>query len=571
MDSLFGILQYFYKHHLIYSLYYLRDDTAEIRIRKRPHRTVVMRSGRSDTAGAGRITGKSHHDPFLREDLKIKHRNKEQEMKILMINPETPATFWSFRNALKFISKKSSEPPLGLLTVAAMLPHDWQVRLIDMNVRPLKNKDIVWADYVFITGMNVQRSSFQNVVNRCRTAGVKVVAGGPMMTTEHETFTGIDHLILNEAEETLSLFLEDLENGSAKPIYSSEKFPELHETPLPRWDLLEKKKYASMSVQYSRGCPFDCEFCSITLLNGRRPRTKKTVQFLEELDSLYRSGWRGPVFIVDDNFIGHKKQLKTDLLPALIQWSEMRKYPFRFTAEVSMNLADDETLIQMLVQAGFEHVFIGIETPNTESLAECGKSQNLNRDMTVSVRQLQKQGLLVSGGFIVGFDHDPPSIFDRQIQFIKKSGIATAMVGILNAPTGTKLFQRMKSEKRLLGVMSGDNMDGSTNFIPKMNPEKLNAGYRKIIQTIYSPREYYLRVKSLIREIRPFPGKKVRISWAEVRALFKSMWILGILEKGKQYYWKLFLYSLIKCPEKFPLTITLIIYGFHFRKIAEEI
>jgi radical SAM superfamily enzyme YgiQ (UPF0313 family) len=492
-------------------------------------------------------------------------------MKILLINPETPSTFWSFRNALKFISKKSSEPPLGLLTVAAMLPKHWQVRLIDMNIRALKNKDLLWADYVFLTGMNVQRASFQYVVSRCQSLGVKIVAGGPMVTTEHQTFTGIDHMILNEAEETLPSFITDLERGCAKPLYESGNFPDLENTPLPRWDLLEQKKYANMSVQYSRGCPFDCEFCNITLLNGRKPRSKNTAQFINEIESLYQFGWRGPVFIVDDNFIGYKNKLKNNLLPALIEWSKARKYPFWFTAEVTMNLADDQSLIQMLLQAGFEHVFIGIETPNHESLAECGKSQNLNRDMTISVRQLQKQGLRVSGGFIVGFDHDPPSIFDRQIEFIQKSGIVTAMVGILNAPTGTKLFHRMKSEKRLLGVMSGDNMDGSTNFIPRMHPEKLVEGYRKILKTIYSPREYYIRVKSLIQEFQPFPGLKPTITLTDIKALFKSMWILGIREKGKRYYWKLFLYSLFKHPKKFPLTITMSIYGFHFRKIAETI
>lgn len=488
-----------------------------------------------------------------------------------MINPETPSTFWSFRNALKFISKKSSEPPLGLLTVAAMLPESWRIRIVDMNVRTLKNSDLHWADCVFITGMNVQRASFQQVLSRCQALGIKTVAGGPMVTTEHQTFTGIDHLILNEAEETLPLFIKDFEAGCARPVYSSTHFPELHTTPPPRWDLLERTKYASMSVQYSRGCPFDCEFCSITLLNGRRPRTKSTEQFLNELDSLYRVGWRGPVFIVDDNFIGHKKQLKGDLLPALIEWSKTRKYPFRFTAEVSMNLADDESLIRMMVHAGFEHVFIGIETPNHESLAECGKSQNLNRDMTLSVREIQKRGLRVSGGFIVGFDHDPPSIFERQIQFIRKSGIVTAMVGILNAPSGTRLFHRMKSENRLLGVMSGDNMDGSMNFVPKMHPDKLTEGYKKILKTIYSPAEYFMRVKSMIKDFHPFPEMKTRLTFSDIGALFKSIWILGVLEQGKRYYWKLFLYSLFACPQKFPLAITLAIYGFHFRKITEQI
>ena len=298
---------------------------------------------------------------------------------------------------------------------------------------------------------------------------------------------------------------------------------------------------------------------------------KSTPQFLAELEALRQSGWRGPVFIVDDNFIGNKKQLKSDLLPGLIQWSREHKYPFRFTAEVSMNLADDPALVELMVSAGFEHVFIGIETPNEESLAECGKAQNLKRDMSVSVRELQRKGLRVSGGFIVGFDHDPPTIFDRQIQFIQKSGIVTAMVGILNAPSGTRLFQRMKKENRLLGVMSGDNMDGSTNFITAMEPEKLNEGYRKIIKTIYSPKAYYERLKPMIRDMHLFPGLRFHMKWTDVNALFKSIWILGFLEKGKRYYWKLFFYSLFTCPEKFPLSITLAIYGFHFRKIAEEL
>ncbi|HDQ45948.1 MAG TPA: DUF4070 domain-containing protein [bacterium] len=492
-------------------------------------------------------------------------------MRILMINPETPCTFWSFRNALRFISKKSSEPPLGLLTVAALLPKEWEVRLVDMNVRPLKTKHLEWADLVFLTGMNVQRKSFHEVALRCRLSGVKVAAGGPMVTTEPEYFPDIDHLILNEAEITLPRFLRDLAAGRAKRIYSSGIFPDLQKTPVPRWNLLEKKKYASMSIQYSRGCPFDCEFCNITLLNGHKPRTKGTEQFLAELESLYRFGWRGPVFIVDDNLIGNKKKFKTELLPALIGWSEARKFPFRYTAEVSMNLADDDVLVGMMVEAGFEHVFIGIETPNDESLAECGKSQNLNRDMVVLVRELQRKGLRVSGGFIVGFDHDPPAIFEKQIRFIQKSGIVTAMVGILNAPSGTKLFRRLKNEDRLLGVMSGDNMDGSTNFIPKMSSKRLSEGYRKIMRTIYSQKAYYERVKTFVREFRPFPGMKVRVTFSDIHALLKSIWILGILERGKRYYWKLFFFSLFHHPRKFALAITMSIYGFHFRRITEEL
>jgi len=493
-------------------------------------------------------------------------------MNILLVYPETPSTFWSFRNALKFISKKSAEPPLGLLTVASMLPANWGKKLVDMNVSRLKDKDIIKADYVFLSGMNIQQESFKQVVERCNRLGVKVVAGGPMVTTEdYHKFPGVDTFILNEAEITLPQFLNDLQNGNPKHVYKTDQFPDISQTPSPMWELLERHKYATMSIQYSRGCPFNCDFCNITLLNGHRPRTKSKQQFIAELDSLYRLGWRGAVFIVDDNFIGHKRKLKTELLPAIVEWSKTKNYPFNFTAEVSINLADDKELAQLMVNAGFDHVFIGIETPNDESLAECGKSQNLNRDMVSMVKYLHRIGLRVSGGFIVGFDHDPPSIFDKQINFIRNSGIVTAMVGILNAPSGTRLYNRMAKENRLLGMMSGDNMDGSTNFIPKMNPQKLSEGYKKILKTIYSPREYYYRVKTLIREYQPLRGEAAKITLSDIGAFFKSIWVLGIREKGKRYYWKLFLYSLLRYPKKFSLAITMAIYGFHFRRIVQQI
>lgn len=492
-------------------------------------------------------------------------------MKILLVYPETPATFWSFRNALKFIKKMSSEPPLGLLTVAAMLPEQWEKKLVDMNVSPLNDEQLIWADFVFISGMNIHLRSFKSIVRHCNALGVKVVAGGPLCTTEYSEIQGVDHFVLNEAEVTLPLFLADLKNGCAKPVYSSSIFPEILSTPIPLWDLLEQKKYASMSVQYSRGCPYDCEFCSITTLNGHRPRTKGKVQFLKEMDALYHHGWRGAVFVVDDNFIGNKGQLKTELLPALAAWSKERDYPFKFTTEVSINLADDDELVELMVAAGFDHTFIGIETPNDESLRECGKTQNQKRDLVSSVRKLQHRGLVVSGGFIVGFDHDPPNIFEQQIQFIQKSGIVTAMVGLLNAPSGTRLFRRLKAENRLVKIMSGDNMDGSMNFIPRMNSQKLKDGYKHILQTIYSQKEYYERVKVLIQEYRIPIKKPVKMNWRDIHALVCSIWQLGIREKGKRFYWKLFFFGLFRHPRKFHLAITLAIYGFHFRRIVETI
>jgi radical SAM superfamily enzyme YgiQ (UPF0313 family) len=492
-------------------------------------------------------------------------------MKILLVYPETPSTFWSFANALRFISKKSAEPPLGLLTIAAMLPDEWEKKLIDMTVSQLTDKHINWADFVFISGMNVHIKSINEVIQRCNELHTKVVAGGPVFTTDYSEFTGVDHFILNEAEITLPMFLEDLTKGHPKSLYTSNKFPDISMTPVPQWDLLERKKYASMSIQYSRGCPYNCEFCAITTLNGRRPRTKQKAQFLEELDALYQLDWRGSVFIVDDNFIGNKIKLKHEILPALTEWSKERNYPFSFLTEVSINLADDDELAQLMVDAGFNSIFIGIESPNPKSLAECGKYHNLERDMLASVKKLQNLGLMVSGGFIVGFDNDPPNIFEQLIHFIQNSGIVTAMVGLLNAPSGTRLFHRLKKENRLLHITSGNNTDGSMNFIPKMSQQKLLDGYKNIVKTIYSHKEFYERVKTFLKEYRLPSKQSVRLSYRDIKALIKSFWILGVLEEGKRYYWKLVFLSLFKYPRKFHLAVTMAIYGFHFRRIAETI
>ncbi|MEN8193424.1 MAG: B12-binding domain-containing radical SAM protein [Bacteroidota bacterium] len=492
-------------------------------------------------------------------------------MKILLVYPKTPSTFWSFETALEFISKKSAEPPLGLITVAAMLPEHWDLKLIDMNVSTLLDKDIKWADYVFLSGMSVQINSFKEVIRRCNILGTKIVAGGPLATTQYKDFLGIDHFVLNEAEITLPEFLQDLENNSLKSIYSTSDFPDITSTPIPKWELLDIKKYASMSMQYSRGCPYDCEFCSITVLNGRRPRTKTVDQFLNELSRLIDLGWLGPVSVVDDNFIGNKVKLKKEFLPALINWMKERKYPFNFISEVSINLADDEELSDMLAEAGFNSLFVGIETPNNESLNECGKNLNLKSNMLESVHKLQQKGFIVSGGFIVGFDHDPPSIFDQQIDFIKESGIVSAMVGVLNAPTGTKLFNRMKSENRLLDSFTGNNMDGSINFIPQMNYSELMSGYTKILKTIYADREYYQRVKQFLLNYKIPEWSINSPSLSEIKTFFKMVWKLGFLDGSKVYFWKLLGYTLIKCPQKLVLAMTFAVYGFHFRNIVRTI
>ena len=493
-------------------------------------------------------------------------------MNILLINPETPYTFWSFKNALKFVSKKSSEPPLGLLTVASMLPKKWEKKLVDMNVSKLNDNDLEWADYAFISGMDIQKTSFEKVVNRCNKIGLKVVAGGPMCTMDHEQFSGIDHFVLNEAEITLPMFLEDLKNGTTKKVYKTNEFPDIRMTPAPMWELLEMKNYASMSIQYSRGCPFNCEFCTIPILNGHIPRIKQKDQFLYELETLYRIGWRGGIFIVDDNFIGKKKILKQSLLPAMISWAKEKNYPFSYITETSINLADDEELMQLMIDAGFDSTFIGIETVNDDSLAECGKAQNQNRNLLKSVRRLQKKGFIVSGGFIVGFDHDKEDIFEKQINFIQKSGIVTAMVGLLNAPLGTRLFNRLKKENRVIESITGDNTDGTINFLPKMNIDKLKNGYKKIVNTIYSPSEYYKRVITFLREYKlPSIKRSTRVNLSGIKAFFKSIWVLGIFNKERKYYWKLLFHTLFNYPKKFALAVTMAIYGFHFRAVADTV
>lgn len=491
--------------------------------------------------------------------------------KILLVYPEYPDTFWSFKYALKFIYKKASFPPLGLLTVAAMLPEKWERKLIDMNVNPLRDRDIQWADFVFISAMDVQESSVRKVVNRCKALGIKMVAGGPLFSIRHDDFNDIEHLILNEAEITLPSFLEDLKNGYPKHIYdSSDQWPDIQNTPLPQWDLINLKKYATMNIQYSRGCPYDCEFCDITLLNGRKIRTKTKDQIIKELECLYQNGWRDAVFIVDDNFIGNKRKLKKEILPAIKEWMEQKKYPFYFNIQASIELSDDDELMKLMVNAGFNKVFVGIETPDENSLTECKKYLNKNRDLIYCVQKMQRCGLQVQGGFIVGFDNDPLSIFDTQIKFIQESGIVTAMVGLLNAPPKTKLHNRLIKEKRLLKVSSGDNTDFSLNFIPKMDVEKLINGYKKILNAIYSPKHYYKRVKTFLKVYKPIPKNKFRFTLNSQIALIKSIIYLGIFGEMRFHYWRLFFWTIFKHPKLFPLAITFSIYGFHFQKILNR-
>jgi radical SAM superfamily enzyme YgiQ (UPF0313 family) len=490
-------------------------------------------------------------------------------MKVLFLYPEFPDTFWSFKHALKFINKQAGNPPLGLLTIASMLPEEWEKRLVDTNVQVLSRADIEWADWIMISAMVVQRASAHKLIELCKNAGKTVIAGGPLFTSEYQSFPLVDHFVLDEGEITLPLFMQDFAQGKMQRVYQSKEHPDLSMTPVPAWELLKLKHYATMNLQFSRGCPFDCEFCNITSMLGRRPRTKSAQQFIAELDKLYALGWRDSIFIVDDNFIGNKKILKESLLLELIKWQQ-GKSRITFNTEVSINLADDPKLMEMMVAAGFNTVFVGIETPNEESLVECSKSQNRNRDLVESVHQIQRAGIQVQGGFIVGFDSDTATIFERQADFIQRSGIVTAMIGLLQAPAGTRLYERMKKEGRLVGEMTGDNGDGSTNIIPRLDLEVLQNGYRTLIQYLYTPKIYYKRVLTFLETVEP-PHIKVKIDWTYFKALLRSMVTLGIRGVERVEYWKLFFWALFRKPRTFPTAITLAIYGHHFRTLADQI
>jgi radical SAM superfamily enzyme YgiQ (UPF0313 family) len=488
-------------------------------------------------------------------------------MNILMVYPKYPDTFWSFKHALKFIDKKAANPPLGLITVSALLPKHWSKKLIDTNVEKLKQAHINWADYIFISAMNIQRQSAEEIIGWGQRNGKKIVAGGPLFTEEPESFQHVDHLVLNEAEITLPQFLEDLGNEQPKQIYTSDLFPNIADSPLPDYHLLNLNKYVSMNLQYTRGCPFNCEFCNITSLFGKKVRLKPSAKVIGELQAIYDLGWRGNIFFVDDNFIGNKKNLKKELLPDLITWVKDRKMPFNFNTEASINMADDDDLLELMTQAGFNCVFIGIESPEEESLSGCFKLQNTNRDMVSDVHKIQDYGIQVSAGFIVGFDNDKTSVFKKQIDFINQTGIVSAMVGLLNAPRKSQLYERLKLEGRINKSMSGDNTDFTINFKPKMQLDVLMKGYRQIILEIYSAPQYYARVKALLKRVGAQNAGFQKFSLQHIWAFIKSIFLIGMADNGRRHFWKILFWSLTNKPSVFASVITFSIYGYHFRKV----
>lgn len=495
-------------------------------------------------------------------------------MNALLIYPEFPDTFWSFKHALKFLGKRAAQPPLGLMTVAALLPRAWDKRLVDTNVELLRDRDLAWADVVLLSGMHIQRESLLAIVERCRTHGLRTVVGGPIASSVPASQLKADHVVIGEAESLIGPLALDLEQGTAKPIYQAAERPEMRTSPLPDLSLIKMRRYSTMAVQYSRGCPFNCEFCDIIEIYGRRPRTKTVAQVLAELDQLRAAGWREAVFIVDDNFIGNKARAR-ELCVALAEWRSQYKTSFDFNTEASLNLADDPELMQLMKDAGFVSVFLGIETPDESGLIASNKLQNTRRSLLESVATIQSYGMQVMGGFILGFDTDREDIFDRMVEFIQRSGIPIAMVGLLQAMPGTQLFRRLWREGRILDAGHGDNTDDKLNFLPNMDPTRLVEGYRSVLKRIYSCEAYYERVKIyLSRTYSKNEEKRTRQKWltrGNVRAFVTSIVRQGVFGRHRWSYWRFLLTVATRYRHCVGSAMTLAVMGYHFQVMTSKL
>jgi len=495
-------------------------------------------------------------------------------MNALLIYPEFPETYWSFRHALKFVGKRAAQPPLGLMTVAALLPKHWNKRLVDINVERLRDRDLDWADVAFVSAMHIQKDALLWIIGCCRARGLRTVVGGPIASSLSSKEINADHLVIGEAEGLIASLAQDLEQGTAKPVYQAAERPDLETSPLPDLSLIKMKRYSTMTVQYSRGCPFNCEFCDIIEIYGRRPRTKAVRQVILELDQLHAAGWREAVFIVDDNFIGNKARAK-ELCVALAKWRSQRRTAFDFVTEASLNLADDPELMQLMKDAGFVSVFLGIETPDEPGLIASNKLQNTRRSLLESVALIQSYGIQVMGGFILGFDTDREDIFGRMTEFIQKSGIPVAMVGLLQAMPGTQLFRRLWREGRILHTDAGDNTSISLNFLPRMNAAKLVEGYRSVLKQIYSCEAYYDRVKLYLSRTQPTLGesrfKQRWITRANARALVTSIIRQGVFGSQRWSYWKFLATVATHYRHSFGTAMTLAVMGYHFQVMTRKL
>ncbi|MGA7859275.1 MAG: B12-binding domain-containing radical SAM protein [Terracidiphilus sp.] len=495
-------------------------------------------------------------------------------MNALLIYPEFPETYWSFKHALKFLGKDAAQPPLGLMTVAALLPATWNKRLVDTNVERLRDRDMDWADVVLLSGMHIQRESLMAIVDRCRVRRLRTVVGGPIASSIAAAELKADHVVIGEAESLIANLARDLEQGIGKAVYEAADRPAMETSPLPDLSLIKMHRYSTMAVQYSRGCPFNCEFCDIIEIYGRRPRTKAVAQVLAELDQLRAAGWREAVFIVDDNFIGNKVRAK-ELCIALAQWRSQHKTSFDFNTEASLNLADDPELMQLMKDAGFVSVFLGIETPDESGLIASNKLQNTRRSLLDSVAKIQSYGIQVMGGFILGFDTDREDIFERMVDFIQSSGIPIAMVGLLQAMPGTQLFRRLWREGRILDAGHGDNTGDKLNFLPRMDAARLMGGYRSVLNRIYSCEAYYDRVKLYLSRTQPRSGRRLsRQRWltpANARAFVTSLVRQGVFGPQRWSYWKFLLTVATRYRHCIGPAMTLAVMGYHFQVMTQKL
>ena len=497
----------------------------------------------------------------------------------LFVYPQFPPSYWGFKYALDFLGKKSSMPPLGLLTIAGMFPHNYNLKVVDMNIEPLTDADLEWADMVLTSTMIVQKASLYDVVQRCNRANVPVIAGGPHPTSYYDNIKEecdgtVHHFLFGEVEEIFEDFLTDFESGTAKEVYRETKKPDITKTPPPRYDLIDINAYGSMALQFSRGCPFNCEFCDITKLFGRVPRTKSNEQMLNEFELLYKLGWTGSMFVVDDNFIGNKRDAMR-LLPAVKKWQEERDFPFSLYTEASVNLVEIPEMLDAMSIAGFNMVFLGIESPNEEALISTSKGQNTSKEedagsyLLHAVRKIQHKGMEVTGGFIIGLDGDTE--FDSHINFIQEAGIPMAMAGLLTALKETDLWHRLKQEDRLLVESSGNNTDMTLNFVPEMPRDKLVKEYRRVISTLYDPtlKNYFERCYKLLQHM-PYTSHNVRgIHKDEVRAFLLSIKRQIFSKQGLEY--TKFLVKVLKNHRRmFPEAVRLGIMGYHLEKITRH-
>jgi len=491
-------------------------------------------------------------------------------VRALLVQAKSPPTYWSYQFALPFIGKAAALPPLGLATLAALLPRTWELEIHDLHLGPLSDQALRRADVVLVSAMLIQADSARELLRRARALGRRTVVGGPAASTAPGGFAEADHLFQGEAEGRLDLLVQALERPElpAPRVLSpaGDGRPDMALSPVPRFDLLDVTRYASMSLQVSRGCPFSCEFCDIIEIFGRVPRMKSAEQVVAELEALRRLGARGPLFFVDDNFIGNRKAV-AHLLPAISAWQGDHGRPFEICTEASVDLAGEPGLVASMVDAGFTSVFLGIETPSAESLAGARKHQNLRMDAAAAVGRLTAAGLEVYAGFIVGFDADGPDIFDRQRDFISGVAIPRAMVGLLSALPGTALWRRLAQEERIREAPSGDQFE-RPNFRPAMDERTLVAGYRRLLAEIYRDDAYYDRCERFFEGVgaaRAAPGP------GALPTLARALWRIGVRGRRRGRFWRLLWCSLRLGLEGLPKAVALAVIGEHMIRYTEEV